>query len=208
MHRRVLLSLVLSVTLLQGCASISRDECQVADWRTVGMEDGAQGAPPDAISRYRKACAEHGVTPDLDVHAGSGEGLKSYCTPGNGFNVGSQGYDYAVCPKNVEKGFLDAYSSGHRLYELESAVNEALDGVTYTSNQIDYIKKDLAGKEAALVSGEMSTQERVQLALDIKDLSRQQGELEHELVDRQRAYDNRNRQLARYRSRLAYNPDP
>jgi len=210
MHRRVLLSLVLSVSLIQGCASISRDECQVADWRTVGMEDGAQGAAPDAIGRYRKACAEHGVTPDLDAYMqGRSEGLKSYCTPGNGFNVGSQGYDYAgVCPKNVEKGFLDAYSSGHRLYELESAVNEALDGVTYTSNQIDYMKKDLAAKEAALVSGEMSTQDRVQLALDIKDLSRQQGALEHDLTARQREYDNRNRQLARYRSRLAYNPDP
>jgi hypothetical protein len=54
----------------------------------------------------------------------------------------------------------------------------------------------------------MSTQDRVQLALDIKDLSRQQGALEHDLTARQREYDNRNRQLARYRSRLAYNPDP
>ena len=193
---------------MQGCASIGPDECQVADWRTVGMEDGARGATPDAISRYRVACAEHGVTPDLDAYMqGRSEGLQSYCTPGNAFNVGSQGYDYAgVCPPQAEREFLDAYSSGHKLYELETAAAQALERVNYTSNQIDYIKKELAGKEAALVSGEMAAQERVQLALDIKDLARQQGELEHDLIDRRHELDARNRQLTRYRNRLAYNP--
>jgi hypothetical protein len=208
MHRRVLLSLAVVATLFQGCASIGPEECQVADWRTVGLEDGAQGLPPDAIGRYRRACAEHGIAPDLDAYMqGRSEGLQSYCAPGNGFNVGATGYGYAgVCPPEVEKEFLDAYSSGHKLYEFETAANEALNRVNNTSNQIESIKKALAGKEAALVSGEMSAQERVQLALDIKDLARQQGELEHELIDRQHELDARNRQLSRYRSRLAYNP--
>lgn len=208
MRRRVLLSLALSAVLFQGCAGIGRDECQVADWRMVGLEDGAQGAPPDAIGRYRKACAEHGVVPDLNAYMdGRREGLQSYCTAGNGFNVGSQGYEYAgVCPANVEHEFLDAYSSGHKLYELETAAATALDAVTYTRDSIESIKRELAGKEAALISAEVTTQERVQLALDIKDLSHQQGELEHELVQRQRELDARNRQLAKYRSRLAYNP--
>src|SRR5262245_18525261 len=164
MHRRVLLSLVFTAALIQGCASIGRDECQVADWRTVGLEDGAQGAPPDAIGRYRRACAEHGITPDLDAYMqGRSEGLQSYCTPGNGFNVGSQGYDYAgVCPPEVEREFLDAYSSGHKLYELEVAANHVQERVSSTIARIDSIKRELAGKEAALISAEITAQERVQ----------------------------------------------
>jgi len=208
MDRRLLLSVTVAAALLQGCASMGRDECQVADWRTVGFEDGARGASPDAIGRYRSACAEHGIAPDLDAYMqGRSEGLQSYCAPGNGFNVGSQGAAYAgVCPPDMEGAFLDAYSSGHRLYELESAADEAQNRVTNAHAELEQLKQDLAAGEAALVSGQISTEERVQLALDIKDKAKRQGEIERDLVNLERELDRRNRQLAKYRARLAYNP--
>ena len=208
MHRRVLLSLVFTAGLIQGCASIGRDECEVADWRTVGFEDGAQGAPPDAIARYRRACAEHDIVPDLDAYMqGRSEGLQSYCAPGNGFNVGSQGATYAgVCPPEMEAAFLDAYSSGHRLYELESAAYEAQGRVDYAHAELEQLRRDLAANEATLVSGDVTTEQRIQLALDIKDMAKRQGHLEREIVDLQRDADRRYAQLAKYRSRLAYNP--
>jgi hypothetical protein len=208
MDRRLLLSVTFAVAVLQGCASIGSDECQVADWRTVGLEDGAQGASPDAIGRYRVACAEHGVVPDLDAYMqGRAEGLQSYCTPGNGFNVGAQGATYGgVCPPDAETAFLDAYSSGHRLYELESAANEAQSRVSYAHAELERLKRELAADEAALISGQITTEQRVQLALDIKDMSKRQGEIERDVVGLERELDRRNRQLARYRDRLAYNP--
>ena len=208
MGRRFLLSVSVAAAVLQGCASIGSDECQVADWRTVGLEDGAQGASPDAISRYRVACAEHGVVPDLDAYMqGRTEGLQSYCTPGNAFNVGAQGATYGgVCPPDVEGAFLDAYSSGHRLYELEFAANEAQSRVSHAHAELERLKRELAADEAALISGQITMEQRVQLALDIKDMAKRQGEIERDLVGFERELDRRNRQLARYRDRLAYNP--
>jgi hypothetical protein len=208
MHRRVLLSVVFTAALIQGCASIGRDECEVADWRMVGFEDGAQGALPDAVARYRRACAEHDIVPDLDAYMqGRSEGLKSYCAPGNGFNVGSQGATYAgVCPPEMEPAFLDAYSSGHRLYELESAAYAAQKRLDYAHAELEQLRRDLAASEATLVSGDVPTEQRVQLALDIKDMAKRQGQLERGIVELQRDADKRYAQLARYRSRLAYSP--
>ena len=206
--RRVLFSLVFAGALIQGCASIGRDECEVADWRTVGFEDGAQGALPDAIARYRRACAEHDVVPDLNAYMqGRSEGLQSYCTPGNGFNVGAQGAFYAgVCPPEMEADFLEAYSSGHRLYELESAAYEAQSRVDQANAELEALTRNLAASEAALVAADVSAEQRVQLALDIKDMAKRQGQIERELVELQRDADRRYAQLARYRNRLAYNP--
>ena len=56
------------------------------------------------------------------------------------------------------------------------------------------------------MSGQVTTEQRVQLALDIKDMAKRQGHLEREIVDLQRDADRRYAQLAKYRSRLAYNP--
>jgi hypothetical protein len=208
MRGRVLFSLIFAAALIQGCASIGRDECAVADWRTVGFEDGTQGALPDAISRYRRACAEHGIVPDLNAYMnGRREGLQSYCTPGNGFNVGAQGSFYAgVCPPEMEGDFLDAYSSGHRLYELESAAYEAQSRVDQASAELEALRRNLAASEAALIAADVSTEQRVQLALDIKDMAKRQGHIERELVELQRDADRRYARLARYRNTLAYNP--
>ena len=48
------------------------------DWRTVGYQDGVNGFAGDRIGRYRNACSEHGVTPDLTQYqAGRDQGLHS-----------------------------------------------------------------------------------------------------------------------------------
>jgi hypothetical protein len=210
MRFTVRLAAALGVALVQGCASIGYEECAIADWRTVGLEDGARGATPDAIGRYRTACAEHGVVPDLNAYMqGREEGLRSFCTPGSGFNLGAGGGYYAgVCPQDTELVFLDAFSAGRKLYELETAADRAYNNLTAANDELAHVRQNLAGAQAAIVSGQATVDERVQLALDIRELARRQGELEHQIVDLEHELDRRNRQLARYRSRLAYVPDP
>ena len=62
---------------IAGCASMSKNECVMVDWRTIGYEDGVAGRAGDQIGRYRKACADHGVAPDLGAYqAGRAEGLR------------------------------------------------------------------------------------------------------------------------------------
>src|SRR5882672_4511339 len=111
--------------LLAGCSGMSEQACLTSDWRTVGFEDGSVGRSEAAIANYRKQCAEHGVAPDLDAYrAGHADGVQVYCRLGNGFDVGHSGAAYqGVCPASSETDFVAAYNSGHRLYELESAVS-------------------------------------------------------------------------------------
>ena len=60
----------IGAVLLTGCAGgLSKDECLYADWRAIGYEDGARGAPASAVSSHRQACAKKaGVTPDMSEY--------------------------------------------------------------------------------------------------------------------------------------------
>ena len=59
--RTITCLVTVTTLLLTACStSMTKDECQTVDWRTVGYEDGVAGRPGDRIARHRKACAEHG----------------------------------------------------------------------------------------------------------------------------------------------------
>ena len=53
---------------LNGCASMNADECVMSDWQTICFEDGARGYTMDRLGQHRKACAKHGVAPDLRAY--------------------------------------------------------------------------------------------------------------------------------------------
>src|SRR6478609_9316856 len=99
--------ILVAVLALGGCASMSREECLTVDWRTVGYEDGAAGYSGDRIGEHRKACAKHGVTPDLSAYqAGRSEGLQEFCRPQNGFRLGANGGSYGgQCPAELDPDF-------------------------------------------------------------------------------------------------------
>lgn len=73
---RYLLALLVPV-ILAGCAStMNKDQCLVADWRTVGYEDGSAGRSAQWLERRGEDCAKHGIAPDLDAYlSGRDDGL-------------------------------------------------------------------------------------------------------------------------------------
>jgi len=101
---------------LPGC-SVSEKTCLQNDWQTLGYKHGEQGKSPDALNRYVKDCAEHGVTPDASAYsAGFDVGIVLYCTPENGAKAGGNVNSYSgACPAELEKPFLQAYVDGLRL---------------------------------------------------------------------------------------------
>ena len=85
-----LLTLLIGVITLTGCASMSVDECKTADWRMIGYEDGITGRSALQLKEHRKACAEHGIAPNLDVYlTGHEQGLMVYCRPVKAFDLGA-----------------------------------------------------------------------------------------------------------------------
>jgi len=190
---------------LSGCASMSADECAVSDWRTIGYEDGAMGYTADRLGNHRKACAKHGVAPDLEAYqAGRREGLRQYCQPSRGFSLGAGGGRYSgVCPSDLEPEFVDAFNSGHKLHNLRAQVNSATYQINSREEELDRNKSRIRQVEADLISSETTAEERILLLIDLKELAERQGEVEAEivnLIEERAVYE---QQLAQYEAMIA-----
>jgi len=206
MNKHVIL-IAAAALALQGCASMNQEECMVSDWRTVGYEDGAAGRPGHQIGNYRKACASHGVTPDLGQYqAGRQEGLREYCQPPNGFNVGVNGGVYGgACPQDLEEDFLPAYQAGHKLHSLERKVDKTARQITYRERELDRLDKAMTYQQQIVISDEATVQQRLQALLEAKDITekKQQFEDEIDILYRNKAiYED---QLEDYRTTVAFN---
>lgn len=155
----------------------------MSDWHAVGYADGAQGYTTDRFSRYSKACADHGITPNFTAYqVGRDEGLVEFCQPSRGYNLGvSGGHYYGVCDAAMEEEFLDAYRVGNQLYTLRSAVNSASNRIYAKERELERVQDEIRSKEALLIADETTTQDRVLLLADLKDLSERIGELEVEI---------------------------
>lgn len=166
-----------------GCASMSADECMNSDWRAIGFEDGSRGYSSDQFGTRRKACAKHGVTADFeDYQMGRREGLVEYCQPARGFNVGANGGQYyGVCDAALEPGFLESYRIGRELYSLRSTVNSLNSSLYSHEASLERTKDRIREKEAALIARETSTEDRILILADLKELSEQVGSLESEI---------------------------
>ena len=168
-----------------GCASMSGDECMTSDWGAIGYEDGARGYTTDRFGQHRKACAKHGVTPDFAAYQrGREQGLVEYCQPGRGFEIGSHGGRYSgVCRADLEGDFLDAYNAGYHLHKLQKNVDSATSRINSKERELERIEEEMHDKEAALIGDAATTEQRVLLLKELKDLSERTGQLEAEIKD-------------------------
>ena len=177
------LGATLAILVLSGCASMSSEECAATDWSAVGYEDGARGYTSERFSGHRKTCAKHGITADFGAYqAGRDQGLGEYCQPGRGYDVGVRGGRYyGVCNTDLEPDFLDAYNAGHYLYTLRSNVNRASSRIGAKERELKNVHEEMRSREAALIDRETTTEQRILLLADLKDLSERSGKIETEI---------------------------
>ena len=178
-----LIGTALAMVVVSGCAGMSDEECLATDWSAVGYEDGARGYTAESFSRHRTACAKHGITADFGAYqAGREQGLLEYCQPGRGYDVGvSGGRYYGVCSADLEPDFLDAYNAGYHLYTLRANVSRANANIGARERELESVENEIRSKEAALISAETTTEQRILLVAELKDLSERTGELEAEI---------------------------
>lgn len=177
------LGAVLALLALSGCAGMSSEECVATDWNAVGYEDGARGFTSERFSRHRTACAKHGVTADFAAYQdGREQGLLEYCQPGRGYDVGvSGGRYYGVCSADLEPDFLEAYNAGNVLYTLRSNVSRASSRIAAKERELENVQGEIRSKEAGLISKETTTEQRILMLADLKDLSERTGQIETEI---------------------------
>jgi hypothetical protein len=177
--------LAVAVTLfaLSGCASMSKDECLAVDWRTVGYEDGVEGYPGDHIAQHRKACAKYGVRADLALYQeGRNQGLREFCQPINGYNIGARGGGYGgVCPSELEPTFLRAYNAGHDLYAMVARVSGTQAELDSKRRELARVEHGILESSAAAISSDATSEQRAHAVVDAANLAEQAGRLKGEI---------------------------
>jgi hypothetical protein len=131
MNLRSLPAALVAVILISGCATMSAEDCSVADWQTIGLADGQQGETLAKADRRSNDCAKHGVVMDRSAYeAGRDEGLAVYCRESTGYELGESGRAYnGVCADHGEAAFLAAYDRGREFRSFNVAVASASDNL-------------------------------------------------------------------------------
>jgi Protein of unknown function (DUF2799) len=195
--------------LLVGCSTtMNKDECRAVDWRTVGYEDGVAGHSGERIGQHRKACAEHGVTPDLEAYrAGRAEGLREYCQPHNGYRAGANGAVYHdSCPADLAPAFVAAYESGRELYVRERRVSDADAAIAARRHEIVRLEDRLAKRTFAAISDTATPEDRAQALLDTKQIAERIGRLKAEIAALEKDRARYAQELDTYRTTIASVP--
>lgn len=184
--------------VLQSCASMSKNECLTADWYAIGYESGIRGQREAQISEHRKACAEHGVTPNLARYLeGREAGLQKFCDPRNGYRLGRAGKGYAgVCPPRLEGDFLQAYGTGRELYDMQQNINRLGRRVSAKQAELRQLNEDIAEKQAELIAAGKTPSQRALLLAELLDLQEQAKRIQHDIYYTRAQRDSERARLA------------
>lgn len=207
--RKVLLFLMLTLTIMSisGCANMNQAECETANWRAIGYEDGVAGARDSQFSQHRQECAEHGVTADInDYLDGHAEGAKKYCTQTNGFFLGIKGQNYnGNCTEALAPAFLNGLTDGKRIYSAQRAMSSADDALERLYARIENFEEVLLDKNNLLIADGLVRAERLEIRQQIDSLEINMVELIDLIPEYQseqsraiRNYDSVKRSFARY----------
>lgn len=126
---------ILTLSILSGCATtktLTQADCTTADWQKIGVEDGKRGASSQVILRHTKTCQSL-ATPSRELwEKGRQEGLKSYCTTKNAYDIGRMGYTLsAVCDDANLAELHHANMMGLQQYEMSQRINHLNRGWGY-----------------------------------------------------------------------------
>lgn len=204
--RNILILVVPLALLLSGCGKMmNENECLVADWRTIGFQDGSAGRGMEWLERRGEACAEFGVAPIMDQYLiGRDQGLETFCQPRRGFDLGRRNGSYGnVCPGNLEGNFLNAYQDGRGLMQREQSVSGLDRAVQDAYATIDALEQQLTEDAIALAMIEMSPQERIDYALTIKQMAEERGRLQQSVPQLQADLEYARQDLSAYASSIA-----
>lgn len=179
-------ALLVGLSILSGCATLSAEECLAADWYTIGVEDGSRGAPISRIGAHRKACAEVGVQPDMArYNEGRAYGLQLFCTRERGYSEGESGRSYSgVCPPHLEPVFMQGYLAGQDRYRTKQEIRRLERELAALQEEVTEIRTSLDQGYTVDDKGKKHTLnkfERDAMYERLLSLGKEEGRLEGEI---------------------------
>lgn len=131
-------------------------QCQVADWKAIGYQDGASGRAPERFVARQEACVASGYGADQAAYmAGRREGLWTWCQPARAFELGLGGNGYSgQCPVDLDGAFRDAHGEGLRAHNALSALRSAESALSSLRSERDDIERKIDANEAGLIASQ------------------------------------------------------
>lgn len=174
MNKQILSCLFL-FALVAGCTGFGQIDCQSADWALVGFEDGESGKPISDIRDYQEACSDQASSMDLSAYKiGYEEGVRAYCQPENGFELGQNGVQYlVVCPADLSLDFQREYLDGIRFYPFYRNISERQMSIMSNTATMGSLQGNIASASMRMDSPGISHIERNQLRQNIDSMRSQ-----------------------------------
>jgi hypothetical protein len=203
---RTLPLLVIVTISLQGCGTLSPDECQTADWYTTGYQDGLQGRVSRSVAEHHESCAKRDVAARVASYSqGRDHGLKQFCSPRNGFRLGLEGLPYnGVCPAGAEREFLPAYGQGKEIFDAELQVRRLGEILRVNTSERRNLAVSVQQKEVELAAPDTTPKRRADLLLEMSDLQATVAMVETEISGIEAALAEESRQLQNLRGSARY----
>jgi hypothetical protein len=192
---RTLIMVTLAI-LLCSCSSISREECEIGDWYSIGVNDGKSGADMKQFNKYQKECAAHGVRADFSPYQqGYQQGLVFYCDFAHGEEHGRSGASYnTACSGNLEMQFRLGYQKGKRWHQAKSAVDNLRFELDQRYHQIQQNRDQIYANNQRLVQ-EQNADARAallyrndHLSAEMDQLNTEAGRLQVQLYQAEQAF--------------------
>ena len=184
-----------ALLFLTGCATMSKDECLHADWYIKGLSDATEGFALSRIDDHAKACARVAVKPNMqDYESGHKKGARLYCVPEKGYSEGRNGAAYnGICPVELEKNFLNSYSDGRELFDIQQKINQMTNNIANNQSRIQSDYNEIHDLKNAIVDRDSYSQER-------RNNLHRIDELEYEIRDLDFSIDRDSRELELFRN--------
>lgn len=165
----IISSIFVFFNALGGCATLSKSQCKVGDWNSIGKTDGEYGRPLNYFEKHKAACKEHNIKANTVLYLkGRDEGLKSYCQIQHQVNLGLSGLQYThVCKGAIVPLLIEANKFGLKVSSVKSDLSN-------TEKQIDEVRSQLRSKS-------ISEKEKWRLEDEERRLYDQQDRLGDEL---------------------------
>lgn len=163
---------------LAGCASMTPEQCRVADWYQVGLADGTRGEDATArLSAYVKDCGKAGVQPALALYRqGWQQGQYAFCTPASGWREGVAGRTYKadVCDTLPAQAgaFRQALQAGYEVYQ--------------TRERLAYNHDSILRLERRLLDRHTPDEERSRARMRLHFIDMEQSLLRRQLSEQER----------------------
>ncbi len=146
--------------------AMNKKQCAAAKWDVLGFSDLLEGRNAATFEDRKSDCEKKKFVVDVDAYRrGEERATPIYCSTTFGLAYGSYGFKYhGICPPELEKRFLTAYTIGNQYYPILKAAESAEGSLNASQFLLDSSISDYNRAVATMNNPKSTPEERSKAA--------------------------------------------